>query len=119
MSYDVQFVDSNNSEVVWLPRKAYLYGGTYAMDGDHNAVYNITYNYSPHFETAIGEGGLRSLYGLTAEEVASQLDRAISMLGTDVHKDYWKPTEGNARFALIELRALASMVPLTSVLEGD
>ena len=39
------------------------------------------------------------------------LDRAISMRGDDVDDDYWKPTEGNAKRALCQLRALAQMRP--------
>jgi hypothetical protein len=39
------------------------------------------------------------------------LDKAIAALGDDVDPDYWKATDGNAKRALTQLRALAAMRP--------
>lgn len=63
-------------------------------------------------------GGIRSIYGLTGTESIPVLQSAIAQLGDDVHPDYWEPTEGNAKRALVQLQALAQMRP-DGVWAGD
>ena len=55
--------------------------------------------------------GVRTIYGLTGAESLPVLDKAISMLADDADTDYWKATDGNAKRALVQLRAMAAMRP--------
>lgn len=50
--------------------------------------------------------GLRSLYGLPMEKVILKLKEGINRLHGLGCSDYFKPTEGNARAALLELLAI-------------
>ena len=110
MSYDLELVGENGM-VVQFDTPHAIRGGTYAMGGTTKAAFNITYNYAPHYYRTMGEKGIRTIYGMTGRESLPILDAAIGALGTDEHPDYWEPTEGNARVALLNLRLLASMAP--------
>lgn len=46
------------------------------------------------------------------------LENAINQLGDDVDPDYWEPTEGNAKRALLKLLAMAKMRP-DGIWDGD
>lgn len=48
---------------------------------------------------------------MSAVESIAVLDKMIAVLGDDVDDDYWKPTEGNAKRALLQLKAMAQMRP--------
>ena len=69
-------------------------------------------------KTDKGEKGIRTIYGMTGEESIPVLAAAVAQLGGDVHPDYWEPTEGNARNALLDLLALARLRP-EGVWDGD
>jgi len=136
MSYDIELVDPVTRESLELDSPHHMRGGTYAVGGSTRARLNVTYNYAVHFfkvfEPLAGPRakaagcyppagpvqGIRTLYGLTGAQSLPLLDRAINMLGDDVDEDYWKPTEGNAKRALCQLRALAQMRP-DGLWEGD
>lgn len=107
MSYDILLVTPDR-EPVELSVPHDLRGGTYAQGGTTEAWLNVTYNYSDHFYRVMGERGIRSIYGLTAEDSIPVLALAIEALGTDEDPDYWKSTEGNARRALVNLHAIAT-----------
>jgi len=77
----------------------HMEGGTYACGGMDTAELNITYNYSRHF-TKVLLNGLKSLDGKHAKDVIKKLKKAVKKLGTTQDSDYWKPTAGNAGFAL-------------------
>lgn len=109
MSYDIRIVDESGNQV-FLDGEHFLRGGTYAMGGTKEAWLNVTYNYSPHFYRLFGEKGIRSLYGMDVKQSIPVIEKAISALAQDENDDYWKPTEGNARKALLDLVALANMV---------
>ena len=94
-------------------------GGTYAMGGTTDPAFNITYNYAPHFYRLWPEAGIRALYGKGAGEVVGILNAAIPQLTGEPDSDYWAPTEGNAKAALINLRDLASACPPDAILNGD
>lgn len=139
MSYDLYLVDPATERVVELDTKHHLRGGTYVLSGTTRAEFNITYNYGQHFrkvfepipateltkQFAAEDGliyGIRSIYGLTTLQSIPILMRAILMLGTDTHPNYWEPTEGNARDALIQLSTLAhygAMVNKNCIWMGD
>ena len=112
-------------------------GGTYAVGGTTRAHLNVTYNYARHFCAVFEElptprpkapawmweegepvGGIRTIYGLTGAESLVVLDRAILLLKNDVTDDYWEATEGNAKRALMQLRALATLRP-DGIWSGD
>ena len=130
MSYDIELVDQVTGEPLEFDAPHHMRGGTYSVGGTTRAHLNITYNYYRHFRSVfvdlpqprdkspqymIDEGGpvvgIRTIYGLSGAESLPVLARAISMLGDDVDEDYWKPTEGNVKRALIQLRTLAAMRP--------
>lgn len=94
-------------------------GGTFAFGGTTNPWINVTYNYAKHFYRLWPENGIRHLYGMKAKDIISEIDAVLPKLGDDEHPDYWEPTEGNAKLALKNLKALASIVPPESVLDGD
>lgn len=119
MSYDIELNHPVTGEVLLLDAPHHMRGGTYPVGGEPRACLNVTYNYSRHYVRAFGtEVGLRSIYGMTGAQSIPVLSRAIEALGKDVDDDYWKPTEGNARAALEQLRALAYMRP-DGVWSGD
>ena len=133
MSYDIELVDAVTGETLELDAPHHMRGGTYAVGGTTRAHLNVTYNYGTHYRRVFeqldkprakapkwmhdGKGaettvsGIRTLYGLTGAESLPVLDRAIAALGNDVSDDYWTATEGNAKRALVQLRALAVMRP--------
>jgi hypothetical protein len=118
MSYGIRLRDRITGETC-VGEHHYLRGGTYAMCGTDEATLNVTYNYAPHFYRTIdSEKGIRAIYGLTGLESQPVLVAAISLLGHDTDPDYWKPTEGNARAALVDLLTLARAHP-QGVWDGD
>jgi len=122
MSYDIDLCDPVTGKVLQLDAPHHMRGGTYCVGGTTDAHLNVTYNYGGHFRRVIQgsgkEGGIRSLYGMSGAQSLPVLDSAIAQLGDDVDSDYWKPTEGNAKAALLQLRALAQMRP-DGIWSGD
>ena len=111
MSYDISLVDPVTRKTLELDAPHQMKGGTYALGGTTEAHLNVTWNYGVHFRRHMGEEGIRTIYGLTGAESLPVLDAAIAALGDNVDPDYWKATEGNAKRALLQLRALATMRP--------
>ncbi len=138
MSYDISLIDPVTKDVIELDAPHHMRGGTYAVGGTTRAHLNVTWNYWDHLVRVFPDvtftrplapewmhdsndlpwRGIRTIYGLTGAESLPLLNRAIGLLGDDVDEDYWKPTEGNVKHALIQLRALASMRP-DGVWSGD
>ena len=138
MSYDIELTDPVTGETLELDAPHQMRGGTYVVGGTTSASLNVTYNYSTHYWRVFDAldkphprapkwmhergdekvGGIRAIYGLTGAESLPLLDKAIAALGNDVHPDYWKATEGNAKRALVQLRTLAAMRP-DGVWSGD
>lgn len=87
-------------------------GGTFCMGGCGEAELNITYNYSPHYYKELNkEKGLRWLDGKKAKECIPAIERAVYALGVERDGDYWKPTAGNAGYALAILLRWARVNP--------
>lgn len=118
MSYDIDLVHPVSGEVLLLDSPHQMRGGTYAVGGSNECSLNVTYNYAPHFHWIDEEKGIRSIYGLTGAESIPILSNAIDQLGDDVSENYWACTQGNAKAALIQLRALAQMRP-DGIWKGD
>lgn len=117
MSYDIYLIDPVTKDTINLSDKHLLTGGTYARGGTTEAWLNITYNYAKHYAT-LGEKGIRTIYGMTGADSIPLLEKTISRLKNDTDEDYWEPTEGNAKQALLQLVALAKMRP-DGIWQGD
>ena len=117
MSYDIELVDPETRLPVSVPR--FAEGGTQAIGGSDEAHLNITYNYAPLFYSALdADDGIRWLYGKTGKRCAVHLRRAVDKLGTARDEDYWRPTRGNAGYALSILLEWAKQHP-GAVFQGD
>lgn len=130
MSYDIELTDPVTGDTLELDAAHHMRGGTYALGGTTRAHLNVTYNYYPQFRRVFDAlpaprskapewmrndgapvSGVRTIYGLTGAESIPVLDKAICQLADDVDADYWRATDGNAKRALMQLRALAAMRP--------
>ena len=132
MSYALGLRDPIADQWCELEEPHQMRGGTYPIGGSMTATINITYNYARHyrrvFQPRASEhlcldedgnlSGIRVIYGLTGAEAIPILQRAIELLANDVDEDYWKPTEGNAKRALLQCLALSRMRP-DGVWDGD
>ena len=110
MSYDISLNDPVTKKPLELVTAHLMRGGIYAIGGTNLAELNITYNYWPHF-TSLGPKGIREIYDKTGAESIPLLKAAAAFLADNVDDDYWKPTEGNAKRALLQLIALAELRP--------
>lgn len=117
MSYDIDLTDPVTGAVLEMDQPHHMRGGTYAMGGTTEMALNITYNYSKHYG-AIGEAGIRSIYGKTGAESVPMLQRCIDGLSDETDANYWNATPGNAKRALLQLLAFAKMRP-DGVWQGD
>ena len=109
MSYGIRIVSKDGTEVI-LPKKHDIVGSTYAIGGTTEARLSVTYNYVDIFRRVFGERGIYILHGMAVREAQSVLDRAIAALGeAQPDDDYWKPTDGNAREALVGLHRLSEL----------
>jgi len=119
MSYDISLCDPVTQEPIELDQPHELKGGTYALGGTTEAWLNITYNYSEILHRVLDPSqGIRSVYNMTGAESIPKLESAIAQLGDDTDSDYWKPTEGNVKCALLNLVSLAKLRP-DGVWNGD
>ncbi len=101
-----------DGETLRFEQKHRISGGTYAIGGTDTAELNITYNYSPHYYRVFPqELGLRWLDGKRGRDSLPVLEAAIAGLNGDEAADYWAPTEGNARKALLGLLHFARSFP--------
>lgn len=117
MSYDIELVDPITKEPLELDAPHHMRGGTYAVGGTTRLHLNVTYNYAPIFSRVLKDG-IRGIYGKSGAETLPIFDAAIKKLGDDITGNYWDATEGNAKQALIQLRALACMRP-DGIWSGD
>lgn len=118
MSWDIDLIDPITRETIVFDFKHHMRGATYKLGGDDNATLNVTYNYSPFYKKVFGEKGITILYGMTGAEAIPLLNDAISKLNDDATNNYFDPTEGNAKRALCQLRALAQLRP-DGIFDGD
>ena len=115
MSYDIDLCE--NSKICSVDR--HYEGGTHCLHGTEDAHLNVTYNYNCFYRKHVDEElGIRWIYGKTGEECAGRLEYAVSVLGTERDDDYWKPTAGNAGYALSILLGWAKQHP-NAVFSGD
>jgi len=118
MSYDIELHDPVDKTIIKFDTPIQMKGGTYEFGGTTEAWLNITWNYGKHYSMLFGKEGIRTIYGMTGADSIPLLEKAASQLGNDVHPDYWKPTEGNAKRPLLQLAAMAKMRP-DGIWNGD
>lgn len=113
MSWDLNLTNPITHETLEIDYKHSIRGGTYQVGGTKYLWLNVTYNYAEIYarNEVFGTNGIRTLNGMTGEESIPILQKAIASLKKDVDKDYWKPTEGNARLALCNVLQMAKMRP--------
>jgi len=112
MSFDISLNDSVSGEEIEFDSPHQMKGGIYAVGGSCHASLNVTYNYSPIFYRVLGfSNGIRGLDKMFAADSIPILQQAANSLKDDIDSDYWKPTEGNAKRALIQLLTMAKMRP--------
>ena len=111
MSYDIYLRNPETGDTIIFDESHQISGGTYQVGGSTEAWLNITYNYAKHFYNVFGDKGIRFFYGMTARDSIPHLQEGIALLGNDVSSNYWEPTEGNAKKALIQMLSLALMAP--------
>jgi hypothetical protein len=111
MSYDVYLTDKETGDVLHLDQPHFMRGGIYNVDGTTELYLNITYNYGKTLRAKLDPKGIFALHGLSALQSIPMLDDAILSLENNVIEDYWQPTEGNVRRALLYLKEMASIRP--------
>ena len=98
---------------------AFSDGGTYVLGGSNQSELSVTYNYGGHYRRVLDcDDGFWGLNQLKAEDALPILAKGIAALGDDVAGDYWEPTEGNAKIALIRIhqwceQSLKAEIPAT------
>lgn len=135
MSYDISLREPVSGEQVYFDEPHQMNGGTYALGGTTEAWLNITYNYARWYyrDDTFGEKGIRTIYGMMAEDSIPIIETAIKTLEScqenlsdeEMKKfeesgvnGYWLPTRENAIKPLHQLLAMAKMRP-DAVWEGD
>lgn len=113
MSYDIYIVDPKTKKVLTFDKPMQGFeGGTYAVEGTREAHLNITYNYSKfYYEHLDNEKGIRWLYGKKVRQTLGALLEAFEKMKGEPDDDYWAPTEGNAKYALMQLILLGGYFP--------
>lgn len=110
MSYDIQILDPNTNAPL-RGEHHHIHGGSYISGGTDILWTEETSNYGVHFRKALGGDGIYEINGKPCTEVISLIINALPNLQFDVDRDYWKPTEGNAKLALYRILALCMMRP--------
>lgn len=118
MSYDIRLKNATSAETLHAESIHGINGGTQVLGGTAELWLNVTYNYAPIFYLVMGDKGIRTIYGMTGAASLPVLAHAIALLTPGTDPDYWKPTDGNARAALVGLLQFALMQP-EGVWDGD
>lgn len=118
MSHNIELIDPITRQTILLDTPHQMRGGTFVLGGTREAWLNVTYNYAAILTRVLGSGGIRTIYGKTGAESVSMLNEAISKLDDNTDNDYWKPTEGNVKSVLLQLKTLAQLRP-DGVWSGD
>lgn len=95
MSYWVNLEDKDGNS---LKVNHHEEGGTFALGGIDEAELNITYNYARIYSKH--DFSIKDLNGKTAAETLPKLKWLVEHLGMETDGDYWRPTAGNAGYAL-------------------
>ncbi len=105
MSYDVELQDALGS-VLEMP-EPFTDGGTHVMGGTTLCELNVTYNYAEVFGSL-----MRDLDGKTVTETIGKLTAFVEQWpNVRPYRDYWAPTPGNAKAAVLRLISFADAHP--------
>lgn len=109
MSYNIEIIHPKTGETLESARALTLRGGIQPFGGSKELFLTITFNYREHLVKAFqSHKGVSCLNNKAVVSTIDTITNAIERLDTDYYmEDYWKPTEGNARLALINLLILA------------
>lgn len=118
MSYDIHLIDPETRETIKVEPPHHFRGGTYQFGGTKELWLSVTYNYSEHFHKVFGSNGIRTIYGMTGLESIPLLMNAAEQLKDGETKNYWEPSEDNAKRALLNLLELAILAPY-GIWDGD
>lgn len=112
MSWDCTLVDPITKKPLHAETAHHMTGGTFAVGGTTELTLNVTYNYCPTYYEVM-PGGLRdSLDGKSAIDTLPVLQAAVDKLSDEGGEaNYWEPTPGNAKRALLQLIALVKLAP--------
>ena len=116
MSWDCTVVYKDTREDVKLDKPIDIRGGTYSMFATNELWLNVTYNYSRFYRKKLPES-LRTLDGMDVKESIPILQDLADSLGDDKTSNYWEPTEGNAKSAILKLLKLAELAPENTMWE--
>lgn len=116
MSWDCTVVYKDTREDVKLDKPIDIRGGTYSMFGTNELWLNVTYNYSQFYRKKLPES-LRTLDGMDVKESIPILQDLADSLGDGKTSNYWEPTEGNAKAAILKLIKLAELAPENTMWE--
>lgn len=116
MSWDCTVVYKDTREDVKLDKPIDIKGGTYNMFGTNELWLNVTYNYSQFYRKKLPDS-LRTLDGMDVKESIPILQDLADSLGDDKTSNYWEPTEGNAKSAILKLLKLAELAPENTMWE--
>ena len=109
MGYSIRIKRADGVDAV-LPEKHDIAGGAYAVGGTRDAWLYVTYNYAGIFARVMGDGGVNQLDCGCVKDSLPVLEKAIAALGeAQPDADYWKATDGNAKKALVGLKAIADL----------
>ncbi len=113
MSCDVNLTNPIMHETLEIDYKHSIHGGTYQIGASKYIWLNVAYNYAEIYarNDVFGLNGVRILNGMTGAESIPILQKAIDSLKKEVHRDYWKTTDGDARLALCNVLQMAKVHP--------
>lgn len=107
MGYDIT-IKNKDSHIVQFKEVHNIRGGTFAIGGTTEAWLSVTCNYCKFFRK-VWNDGIFDLNGKTVSVAVEMLNDAIQKLKGEKDADYWKPTEGNARASLFNLKLLCEI----------
>lgn len=111
MGYDIKLLDKNK-KIVQSERALYSLGGYFDKTGIHEMECGITYNYSSVLNKVFPDSkGIKYLNNRIARDTYSVLGNAINKLQDNYSNDYFEPTEGNVKKALLSLYQMALRKP--------
>ncbi len=106
-------VEHFRRQKVHLAQKHYITGGMFAVGGTDDPWLHVTFNYAEAFCKFLGGDGINDFHDRPVRETLPKLIEAVSNMHGEPDDDYWKPTEGNARAALMNMIQLACLSPET------
>lgn len=100
MSYDIYIYNPKTKKIISSDYAGYVDSNDY----DKLLYLNITYNYTSVLSKAFNsKKGIYLLNNKKVSDTINIIEVAINRLKNEINNDYWSATEGNVKFALLEL----------------